>query len=117
MGRKEAIGISEIQNMRKDLEVPMDEFNRMSKQDQIESLCDYHECSSKKRKMHKEQYVHERWNPHPPKKFCDWWNSVGALDTEKKINRTWLGVDANRAFNCEAVREVYREGKEIGLVS
>lgn len=103
--------------MRKDLEVPMDEFNRMSKKEQIESLCDYHECNPKQRKIHREQYVDRKWNPHPPHRFETWWSTTGALETEKKTERTWLGIDAVRAFNCEAVREVYREAKEVGAVA
>lgn len=103
--------------MRPDLEVPMDEFNRMSRKDQISALCDYHECSAKQRKIHKDQYVHNSWNPHPPTRFVNWWGRSGALDTEKFTGRTWLGIDAIRAFNCEAVREVYRESKEVGVVA
>lgn len=104
--------------MRKDLIPEMIEFNAMSKPEQIETLCAVHECSEKIRKIHRDQYVNRRWNPHPPERFVNWWKELGWLQTEKKSERGWSisdePIDAARAFNCEAVREVYKEAKEIG---
>lgn len=101
--------------MRPDLEIPMNEFNRMNLKDQINALCDYHECDKKLRQLHVEQYTQRRWNPHPPRRFIKWWATDGVHMTEKKTDRAWTGIDAVRAFNCEAVREVYREAKEVAL--
>lgn len=100
--------------MRKDLAPDQEEFNRMDKTEQIDALCSVHECNEKKRKIHFKQYVHGQWNPHPPSRFIQWWKSGGVQATEKKTNRGWESIDAIRAFNCEAVREVYRETKSIG---
>lgn len=94
----------------------MEEFNSMSKSDQIDSLCAVHECNEKKRKIHRKQYVDDRWNPHPPMRFVFWWNQGGATYTEKATARPWVGIDSVVAFNCEAVREAYREAKAVGLV-
>ena len=99
--------------MRKDLIVPLEEFNQMSKTEQITALCDVYECNPKKRKIHMDQYVWRQWNPHPPQGFLSWWNRNGAQLTEAKTGRTWIGIDAVRAFNCEAVRETYRESKNL----
>ena len=94
----------------------MDEFNEMSKSEQINALCDFHECNEKKRKIHFRQYVHKRWNPHPPRRFVQWWEKDGgAIFTEQKTGRRWAGVETRVAFNCEAVREAYREAKQVGL--
>jgi hypothetical protein len=98
-------------------EVPMDVFNSMSKDEQIAALCNYHECSKKIRAVHRDQFVLRQWNPHPPQRFVAWWSKTGALDTEKATDRSWLGIDAERAFNCEAVRQVYRQMKELAAIT
>lgn len=87
--------------------VPMEVFNSLSKSDQITALCDYHECSDKKRKLHRDQYVKRGWNPHPPRRFLSWWNKDGPKLTEAATGRGWALITATRAFNCEAVRQVY----------
>ena len=84
--------------------------------DEISDLCEQAGCNPKIRKVHREQYVHKRWNPHPPNRFVDWWNSGGWRATEEKTNRSWVGVEARIAFNCEAAREVYRELKTVGVI-
>jgi hypothetical protein len=95
--------------------VPMEEFNQMTKDEQIAALCAFHECKPKVAKIHRDQYVFRKWNPHPPQRFVDWWGTDGVAQTEKRTDRAWSAIDAERAFNCEAVREVYREAKEIGI--
>ncbi len=76
---------------------------------EINALCDEAGCSDKIRKIHFEQYVDldRRWNPHPSKKFADWWkNHKDCVDH---------GIDVNRAFNCENYRQEFLEAKEIGI--
>lgn len=90
-------------------------MTRRELEDQISDLCEQAGCSEKIQKIHKAQYVDRRWNPHPPQTFCDWWFSVGGKQTEKRTGRAWVGIDAIRAFNCEAVRETYRESKKFGI--
>lgn len=94
----------------------MDEFNKMTKQQQIGALCRYHECSDKQAKAHYNAYVFRNWNPHPPTQFMQWWPQIGWLQTEARTERAWQGVHPVTAFNCEAVREVYREGKDTGTL-
>lgn len=84
-------------------------------QQRIDELCERAGCSEKIRKVHFQQYVHRRWNPHPPQKFLDWWNRDGAVFTENKSHRAWYGVKPVVAYNCEAVREAYREARQLGL--
>ena len=102
--------------MRLDLKPTQQEFNDMSKEEQIDSLCSVYECKEKKRKLHYQQYVHRQWKPHPPQRFMAWWASDGVHFSEKKTNRGWGGVPATVAFNCEAVREAYTEAKNLGLI-
>lgn len=102
--------------MRLDLACDQSEFNAMSPKEQIDVLCDVHECQEKTRKIHFDLYVNKRWNPHPPSRFVQWWRSAGARYTEKKTGRGWSDIDEVRAFNCEAVRESYSEAKQVGLV-
>jgi hypothetical protein len=83
---------------------------------QIDDLCDQAGCSDKIRKLHTSQFVDKKWNPHPSRRFIDWWGSVGAEATERRTDRSWVGIDAVRAFNSEAVREVYSEAKQVGIV-
>jgi hypothetical protein len=109
--------------MNKAFEVSMEEFNEMAPKDQIAALCGYHECSEKKRKVHFDDYVRRRWNPHPPQRFVTWWYAGGHRETERKTDRSWSvhvegvykPIDAVAAFNCQAVRDVYSEAKEHGL--
>ena len=101
--------------MRKDLIPTMAEFNAMDSKEQIATLCAVHECSEKIRKIHREQYVNRRWNPHPPQRFIAWWAGDGPEHSYRNTGRAWDGVSAVVAFNCEAVREVYREAKSYGL--
>jgi hypothetical protein len=68
------------------------------------------------RKIHKTQYIDRQLNPHPPQRFVNWWGATGIEATEKKTDRAWGDIDAVRAFNCEAVRETYREAKQFGIV-
>jgi hypothetical protein len=102
--------------MNEEAKVPMTVFNKLPKAKQIKALCDYHECSSSQRKLHYRQYVQRRWNPHPPEQFAQWWPAVGWQQTEAATERAWKGVSIEDAFNCEAVRVVYREGKETGTL-
>jgi hypothetical protein len=83
--------------------------------DEINDHCNHSGCSDKIQKIHHAQYVDRHWNPHPPMNFVNWWGSTGAAATEKQTNRAWADIDAVRAFNCEAVREVYREAKSFGV--
>jgi hypothetical protein len=83
--------------------------------DEISDLCDQHGCNDKIHKVHTAQYVDRGWNPHPPQHFANWWGSVGKEMTEKKSENSWQDIDSIRAFNCETVREVYREAKQFGL--
>ncbi len=101
--------------MRLDLIPSQQEFNAMEKTEQIDALCSVHECNEKKRKIHFKQYIHGKWNPHLPSRFERWWIGEGVQATEKATNRAWEGINAVRAFNCEAAREVYREAKQIGV--
>ncbi len=100
--------------MRPDLIPTQEEFNAMDKSVQIDTLCTVHECKEKKKKIHHKQYVFEKWNPHPPQRFLRWWNKDGIAQTENATGREWK-IDAIRAFNCEAVREVYTQAKESEL--
>lgn len=103
--------------MRKDLIIPVEEFNALPKDKQIEALCDVYECNPKLRKMHFRQYVHHQWNPHPPQRFVIWWDSgEGVKLCEKETLRGWNGADAIRAFNCQSVREIYTFTKQYGLI-
>lgn len=101
--------------MRKDLIPTMEEFNSMSKDEQIETLCLVHECSERKRKIHHRLYL-EQWNPHPPQQFMQWWPQVGWLKAEKATERPWKELEPVVAFNCQVVREIYREGKQTGTL-
>ena len=83
--------------------------------DEIEDLCDIRVCGDKVRKIHRAQYVDRRWNPHPPKAFVTWWESVGMLDTEKATGQGWSHVAPTVAFNCEAAREIYSNAKQYGI--
>jgi hypothetical protein len=96
--------------------ISMDVFNAMSKEGQIKALCDYHECPPKQRAVHHTQYCLKQWNPHPPEQFEKWWPHFGVLQTEWATERKWAGVPTETAFNCEAVRIVYREGKADGTL-
>ena len=100
--------------MRTDLIPTMQEFNEMDRAEQIETLCAVHECNEKKRKAHRSAYLRGT-NHHPPQRFLKWWNKDGIAQTESATDRAWQGIDAVRAFNCEAVREVYRQAKESEL--
>jgi hypothetical protein len=84
--------------------------------DKISDLCDQAGCGDSIRKLHKSQFVDKRWNPHPSPTFVNWWNSMGAKATENRSGRTWIGIDATRAFNCEAARETYSEAKQMGVI-
>ena len=83
--------------------------------DEISDLCDQHGCNEKIQKIHTAQYVDRGWNPHPSQSFVNWWGSVGKDKVEKATDRGWSAIGAVVAFNCEAVREVYREVKQYGL--
>ncbi len=76
--------------------------------DEIEDLCHEAGCKDKIRQVHSKQYVDKRWNPHPPRAFLSWWNQDGPKLTKDATWRDWVLIDAVRAFNCEAAREVYR---------
>jgi hypothetical protein len=82
--------------------------------EEISDLCEQHGCNRKTKKVHLSQYADRQWNPHPPQHFINWWGSVGIEKTEKRTKNAWRDIDAIRAFNCEAVRETYREAKQIG---
>ena len=84
----------------------MEQFNQMSPADQIGALCNYHECKPKIRKIHFDQYVYRRWNPHPPTRFVAWWK----LHPDVSEKTTAL-----LAFNCENYRQQYLEAKEFGV--
>lgn len=101
--------------MREDLIPSMDEFNRMDKAQQITTLCAVHECDEKAKEKHLKAYL-ENWNPHPPRQFMEWWPHYGVLQTEKATGRGWEDTNPVTAFNCQAVREVYREGKRTGTL-
>lgn len=92
----------------------MSEFNAMTSSQQINTLCDVHECSKRIRKVHFDQYVNSRCNAHPPQAFVNWWARQGWHEVEEATQRAWHGIEAVTAFNCEAVRAVYREWKSIG---
>ncbi len=76
--------------------------------DEINDLCDQAGCNEKIRKIHSAQYVDRRWNPHPPRAFLSWWNQDGPKLTVAATGTAWEDIDAVRAFNCEAVRQVYQ---------
>ena len=88
---------------------------RIQLANEISDLCDQHGCKEKAQKIHQAQYVDRRWNPHPPQSFVNWWGLSGKEMTEKKTDQSYQDIDAIRAFNCESVREVYREVKQYGL--
>lgn len=90
---------------------------RQQLNDEISDLCDQKGCNDKIRRIHTVQYVDRRWNPHPPQRFVNWWGSGGLKETEKQTNRSWGDIDAVRAFNTEAVRQIYQEAKEFGIVT
>lgn len=102
--------------MRHDLIPEQSEFDAMSSPDKIDALCAVYGCKEKAQKIHYQAFVHKQWNPHPPMRFVFWWAHGGAAYTETKSDRSWIGIDAVRAFNCEAVREAYFEAKSVGLV-
>jgi hypothetical protein len=77
-------------------------------EERITELCQKAECNEKLRKIHKHQYLHGQWNPHPSERFRRWWSGRGVTDTEEVTERGWVGIDATRAYNCEPVRECYR---------
>ncbi len=77
---------------------------------EIEELCEQAGCKEKVKQVHSKQYVDKRWNPHPPRAFLSWWNQDGPQLTKAATGRDWGLIDAVRAFNCEAAREVYRNG-------
>ena len=83
--------------------------------DQISDLCDQAGCNDKIRTLHKAQFVDRRWNPHPTQKFVNWWGRIGWQATEKRSGRAWEGINAIRAFNCEAAREAYLEARQAGV--
>ena len=87
---------------------------------EIIDLCEQAGCSDKIQKIHHAQYVDRKWNPHPPQRFVNWWGAEGWKRTEKKTDRAWsvndMPIDCVRAFNSEAVREVYQEAKQIGAI-
>lgn len=90
--------------MRLDLVPDQSEFVTMTPEDQAESLCSVHECKEKLRKIHRQQFIERRWNPHPPKRFKNWWNSI---DRD--------GIHVTVAFNSQSFREQFQEAKSFGL--
>ncbi len=76
--------------------------------EEIESLCEQAGCKESIQKLHHAQYVDRHWNPHPPRAFLSWWNQDGPKLTHAATDRQWADIDAVRAYNCEAVRQVYK---------
>jgi hypothetical protein len=86
--------------------------------DQIASLCDQAGCDEKHRKAHSKAYLHRHWNPHPSDRFKRWWETEGYIEAEKRTERGWSvmgddrkyhGINYVTAYNCEVVREIYRD--------
>lgn len=77
-------------------------------EEEIRELCSKAGCKDKQRKTHAHQYLKKRWNPHPSERFVRWWVNRGIDATEEATGRGWHSIDPERAYNCEAVREVYR---------
>lgn len=87
----------------------------------IAELCSIAGCSEKKQKIHAQQFLHRRWNPHPSERFVRWWMNRGVLSTEEATDCAWAAPRANseskrlypipsvKAYNCERVREVYAD--------
>lgn len=78
--------------------------------DEIDELCDQAGCKDKIRQVHSKQHVDKHWNPHPPRAFLSWWNQDGPQLTKDATGRDWALIDAVRAFNCGAAREVFSRG-------
>ncbi len=76
--------------------------------EEISDMCDQAGCNDKIRKIHLSQYADRRWNPHPPRAFLSWWNQDGPKLARDATDRYFDDIDAVRAFNCEAVRQVYK---------
>jgi hypothetical protein len=83
-------------------------LNSLPDKDHIDTLCDMAGCTDKERKTHSTQFLKRRWNPHPSERFKRWWVNRGILAAEEATGRGWQGIDYVRAYNCEAVRDVYR---------
>jgi len=59
---------------------------------EVDRLCEEAKCNEKLQRVHREQYILRRWNPHPPQSFVDWWhkhpdlkNSGGKLECETRV--------------------------------
>ena len=90
----------------------------LSKDDQIAQLCDEHGCDEKMKRVHRRMYVFETWNPHPSDRFKRWWNGTGYREVEDATGHGWSTVNDKgdtwpvwhvTAYNCEEVRNVYRQ--------
>jgi len=96
-------------------EVPMDVFNRMTRAQQIQTLCRFHECNDKIAEIHHDQYVHRNWNPHPPKRFLDW--VFTHPDYVEMLDYGTTGREvAVKMFNCQSYRDQYVEAKQVGVI-
>ncbi len=79
---------------------------REKQREEIIEACDDAECSDKIRKIHFEQFLNRRWNPHPPAEFIAWWST----HLDGKIH----GVKTSVAWNTRHYRDQYMEARSVG---
>lgn len=99
-------------------------LNSLDDDEHIEELCSMHKCNEKIRKIHKDEFLHKRWNPHPSERFVRWWMNRGWQEVEEATDQSWhvwndrtqrnepiVGKAVGgpvRVYNCEKVRECYQ---------
>jgi len=81
----------------------------LSREAQIAAMCEEAQCSDKIKKVHEQQFLRRHWNPHPSERFQRWWMNRGKEDSQRATGSAWSDIDSVRAYNCERVREVWRE--------
>jgi hypothetical protein len=90
----------------------------LPKEGQIAALCEAAGCSTTIKRSHEQAYTRHGWNPHPSERFKRWWMGQGYVATEKATGDAWSTtaedgkhwpVNYITAYNCEAVREVWRD--------
>jgi hypothetical protein len=80
-------------------------MKREDLENQIGDLCDQHGCNDKRRKIHFQQYVDRRWNPHPPLEWRLWWGKHPESDS----------VPAVAAYNSQCYRLQWHIAKLANL--
>src|SRR5262245_34293525 len=84
-------------------------IQKLPREGQAAALCDEAGCNDKVRAVHIKGYTSGHWNSHPSERFKRWWMNQGQDRCEKETGSAWKGVPTVQAYNCERVREVWRE--------